>query len=107
MSLEDDDKNFVMKVVKSAINNMELVAGDDSEPEYQSEPEDNELDKIENPMDKNESLDLNDIRSDYGVDEGKVKDMGMDQAEAFYDKVSELVDGQNNIEKAIVIIDFP
>ena len=103
MSLEDDDKNFVMKVVKSAINNMELVAGDDSEPEYQSEPEDNELDKIENPMDKNESLDLNDIRSDYGVDEGKVKDMGMDQAEAFYDKVSELVDDQNNIEKAIVM----
>ncbi len=102
-SLEDDDKNFVMKVVKSAIDKMELVAGDDSEPEYQPEPEENELDSIENPMDKNESIDLSDIRSEYGVDEGKVKDMGMDQAEDFYNKVSQYVDDQNDIEKAIVM----
>ena len=104
MNLEDDDRKFAMKVVAVAVNDMDLVAGDDSEPEYQPEPEDKEdLDKMVNPMDKNESLELDDIRSDYGVDEGKVKDMGMDQAEAFYDKVSELVDDQNDIEKAIVM----
>ena len=104
MNLEDDDRKFAMKVVAVAVNDMDIVAGDESEPEYQPDPEDKEdLDKMVNPMDKKESFNLDDIRSDYGVDEGKVKDMGMDQADAFYDKVSELVDDQNDIEKAIVM----
>lgn len=106
MGLEDDDKKFVLKLVNSAIQEMDLVAGDDSEPEYQPEPEEkDELDSITNPMDKKESLDLSDIRSEYsqdGVEEGKVKDMAMDQAEDFYDKVSQYVDDLNDVEEAIL-----
>ena len=49
-----------------------------------------------------EDLDLDDIRRDFGVEEGRVKDMGMDQADAFYDKVAELVDNNNDLGKAVV-----
>lgn len=52
-----------------------------------------------------EELNLDDIRADFGVErqkEGKVKDLGMDQAEAFYDKVSALVDDNNDLGKAVV-----
>ena len=102
MSLEDEDKKFIFKVVNTAIEDMDLVAGDDSEPEYQPEPEQDDLDNITNPMDRNESVDLGDIRSEYGVEEGKVKDMAMDQAEEFYDKVSQHVDNLNDVEEAIL-----
>ena len=193
MGLEDDDKKFVLKLVNSAIQEMDLVAGDDSEPEYQPDPEEkDELDSITNPLDKKESLDLSDIRSEYkveedvyanyityigpngeklgtedydgelepdmmaqmasdeeckmlcdkhnidhddivgclkfddgeatmqdgeelpdgtiafyggkegSVEEGKVKDMAMDQAEEFYDKVSQYVDDLNDVEEAIL-----
>lgn len=153
LALDDDDKKFAMKVVQVAIKDMDLVAGDDSEPEDDMKPEPTELDALDsitNPMDKKESVDLSDIRSDYGIEEntkdpeskgdceschgtgykdgnwsgescpvcdgdgeepgfggtkayeGKVKDMAMDQAEAFYDKVAKFVDDQNDIEQAIV-----
>ena len=195
LALDDDDKKFAMKVVQVAIKDMDLVAGDDSEPEDDMKPEPTELDALDsitNPMDKKESVDLSDIRSDYGIaegvyanyvmyigpngehlgtedydgeldsdmmsqmvsdeeckmlcdkhnidhkeivgclkfdkgeaitdageelpdgthafyggkdeimGEGKVKDMAMDQAEAFYDKVAKFVDDQNDIEQAIV-----
>ena len=36
------------------------------------------------------------------MDEGKVKDMAMDQADAFYDKVSSVADETNDIQKAII-----
>ena len=51
---------------------------------------------------KEEELNLDDIRRDFGVEEGRVKDMGMDQADAFYDKVAELVDNNNDLGKAVV-----
>ena len=51
---------------------------------------------------KEQELNLDDIRRDFGVEEGKVKDMGMDQADAFYDKVAELVDNNNDLGKAVV-----
>ena len=76
--LEAEDKKFVLDVVKVALTDMQLVAGDDSEPEYEPEPEEDDLDNIVNPMDRNESLDLDDIRSDYGIEEGRVKDIIMD-----------------------------
>ena len=63
--LDDDDKSFAIKLVKKAIKEMELNAGDDSE----------EFDK-EEPAE--ESLDLSDIRSDYGIDEveeGRMSDI--------------------------------
>ena len=58
--LKDDDKKFCMELVKKAIKEMELDAGDDSE--YQEEP-------------KEENLDLSDIRDDYGIEEGRMSDI--------------------------------
>jgi len=126
--LENDDKMFVVDVVKVAIKDMFLVAGDDSQPEFDDEQEDEYLDwddeisksnktsaavgniePIEDSVnidyDYNASLDLSDIKDAYGVErqaEGKVKDLGMDQVEAFYDKVSALVDDNNDLGKAVV-----
>ncbi len=105
LSLDDADKKFVMKIVQKSIKEMDLIAGDDSEPEDDMKPEPTELDaldSIRNPMDGKESVDLTDIRDEYEVDEGRVKDSGMDAAEAFYDKVSKYVDDQNDIEQAII-----
>jgi len=86
--LESEDKGFVMDLVKHSLKNMELEAGDDRK----FDPESGAL----------ESIDLDDIRSDYDVEEGKVKDMAMDQADDFYDKVSKIADETNDIEKAII-----
>ena len=58
--LKDDDKKFCMELVKKAIKEMELDAGDDSE--YEEEP-------------KEENLDLSDIRDDYGIEEGRMSDI--------------------------------
>lgn len=55
--LNDDDKKFTLELVKKAIKEMELSAGDDT-PAYDEEPEMPE-----------ESVNLSDIRSDYGVQE--------------------------------------
>ncbi len=55
--LEKEDRTFALEIVKKAIQEMDLVAGDDRK----FDPEDQEL--------ENESVDLNDIRSDYGVQE--------------------------------------
>ena len=86
--LEAEDRGFVMDLVKHSLKNMELEAGDDRE----FDPETSSL----------ESLELDDIRADYDIEEGKVKDMGMDQADAFYDKVSDIADESNDIQKAII-----
>ena len=59
--MKDEDKKFALKIAKKAISDMSLEAGDDSE----YEPEDNGFEK--------ESLDLSDIKSDYGVEEGTKK----------------------------------
>ena len=55
--LDKEDRSFVLEIVKKAIQEMDLVAGDDRK----FDPEDQEL--------ENESVDLNDIRSDYGIQE--------------------------------------
>ncbi len=55
--LDKEDRSFALEIVKKAIQEMDLVAGDDRK----FDPEDQEL--------ENESVDLNDIRSDYGVQE--------------------------------------
>ena len=62
--LDDDNKRFAMELVKKAIKEMELVAGD--ETEYEEEP-------------KEESLDLSDIRMDYGVVEGLDENMTLSE----------------------------
>ena len=91
--LDAEDKGFVMDLVKHSLKNMDLEAGDNRE----FDPETSSL----------ESVELDDIRSEYNIeeddmDEGKVKDMAMDQADAFYDKVSSIADETNDIQKAIV-----
>lgn len=55
--LEKEDRTFALEIVKKAIKEMDLVAGDDRK----FDPEDQEL--------ENESVDLNDIRTDYGIQE--------------------------------------
>tara|TARA_Y100000768_G_scaffold144159_3_gene107537 strand:+ start:278 stop:2587 length:2310 start_codon:yes stop_codon:yes gene_type:complete len=59
--LEKEDRSFALEIVKKAIQEMDLEAGDDRE----FDPEDQEL--------GNESVDLNDIRSDYGIQEQALK----------------------------------
>lgn len=49
-----------------------------------------------------EELDLNDIRADFGVEEGKMKDVAMDMADEFYDKVARITDNTNDIGQAVV-----
>ena len=55
--LDKEDRTFTLEIVKKAIKEMDLEAGDDRK----FDPEDQEL--------ENESLDLNDIRSDYDIQE--------------------------------------
>lgn len=74
--LDDDDKSFAIKLVKKAIKEMELNAGD--ETEYEEEPAE-------------ESLDLSDIRSDYGVQE--------DEAEVDEGKMSDIHQDANSMDK--------
>ena len=59
--MSDEDKKFALKIAKKAISDMSLEAGDDTE----YEPEEDDFEK--------ESLDLSDIKSDYGVEEGTKK----------------------------------
>ena len=49
-----------------------------------------------------EDLDLDDIRADFGVEEGRVKDLAMDMTDEFYDKVSAMVDQNNDLGKSVV-----
>ena len=66
--------------------------------------------KKDSPFYKKEATEeLNDLRKraglevrEVGMDENKVKDMAMDQADAFYDKVSSIADQSNDIQKAII-----
>ena len=52
--LDDDNKKFTMELVKKAIKEMDLDAGDDTEYDPEEEP-------------KEESVDLTSIREDYGI----------------------------------------
>ena len=61
-TLSDDDKKFVLGIVKKAIKEMDLHAGDDS-PKY-DDMKDTDFD-----AETDESLDLSDIRNDYGIEE--------------------------------------
>lgn len=59
-SLDNSDKAFVLEIVKSALANMSLEAGDDS-PDYEGEPDVSKMDF--------ESVDLSDVREDYEIEE--------------------------------------
>ena len=66
--LPKDLKQFVLDLTVNAVKNMDLKAGDDS-PAYKDMNIDDEEDEF-----KRESVDLSDIRGDYGVEESKEED---------------------------------
>ena len=117
-NLPDEEKKFVISLVKVAIKDMKLVAGDDSDPVYTSDddvdkPDLSDLGKLQHPSDPDEDdyeiegVDLSDIRKEYNieeddVEEGRVKAMAMDMVDDFYNEVSKLVDQNNDIEKSII-----
>ena len=80
MGLEADDRSFVLKLVKNAMENMELHRADSSDEEEFGDLPDPEEDMPE------ESLDLNDVRFDYNLHEdfinliveGKLKEIIID-----------------------------
>ena len=71
-SLPKDLKQFVLDLTVNAVKNMELKAGDDS-PAYKDMSIDDEEDEF-----KRESVDLSDIRGDYGIEESKPDFLDLD-----------------------------
>ena len=71
--LEEDDKKFVIKLVANALKNMELVKdpkADQEKAEYEKELED--------------SVDLSDIKAEYGIEEQSAdQDVGADAMNTF------------------------
>jgi len=67
--LPTDMKKFVLDLTVNAVSNMALNAGDDS-PAYKDDSEDEF---------KRESVDLSDIRNDYGVNESKPDFLDIDK----------------------------
>ena len=61
-NLPKDLKQFVLDLTVNAVKNMDLTAGDNS-PAYDDSDDEDEF--------KKENIDLNNIRSDYGVEEAK------------------------------------
>ena len=65
VGLPKDLKQFVLELAINAVKNMELKAGDNS-PAYKDMDDEDEFEK--------ESVDLSNIRGDYGVEEAKEED---------------------------------
>jgi hypothetical protein len=63
--LPKDLKQFVLDLTVNAVKNMDLTAGDNS-PAYDDSADEDEF--------KKENVDLNSIRTDYGVEEAKEED---------------------------------
>ncbi len=66
MNLPEDDKKFVIQLVSNALKNMELIKdpkADQERDEYEKE---------------NESVDLSDIRDDYGIEEQVISEREWD-----------------------------
>jgi ribosomal protein S24E len=63
--LPKDLKQFVLDLTVNAVKNMDLTAGDNS-PAYDDSADEDEF--------KKENVDLNNIRTDYGVEEAKDED---------------------------------
>lgn len=77
--LENDDKMFVVDVVKVAIKDMSLVAGDDSEPEFDDEPEpelgDDEMAPLLDPREENIDYDYNVVEAFMYASENEVSEL--------------------------------
>lgn len=68
--LPTDLKQFVLDLTVNAVKNMELKAGDTS-PAYNDDEDEDEF--------KRESVDLSDIRDDYGIEESKPDFLDLDK----------------------------
>lgn len=93
--LPKDMKQFVLDLTVNAVSNMALNAGDDS-PAYKDDSEDDF---------KRESLDLSDIRNDYGVneetkDEDEDDDSWIPSEDDFEDEIQGGYKGRNVKESA-------
>ncbi len=71
--LPKDLKQFVLDLTVNAVKNMDLSAGDDS-PAYKDMDIDDEEDEF-----KRESVDLSNIRGDYGIEESKPDFLDLDK----------------------------
>lgn len=95
MELEPEDKSFALKILNNAINNMDLVKAaeidkqievepmqldtdDDDEREYDDDAMVPVLDPGEDEEFVADSLDLSSIRDEFGVNEGRMKDIIQD-----------------------------
>ena len=92
MALEPEDKSFALKLLNNAIQNMELVKATDIDKQIEVEPmqldvDDEEydddamvpvLDPDEDEEFVTDGLDLSSIRDEFGVNEGKMKDIVQD-----------------------------
>lgn len=92
MDLEPEDKSFALKLLNNAIENMELVKATDIDKQIEVEPmqldvDDEEYDDdamvpVLDPDEDEEfvadSLDLSSIRDEFGVNEGRMKDIIQD-----------------------------
>jgi hypothetical protein len=72
-SLPKDLKQFVLDLTVNAVKNMDLSAGDDS-PAYKDMNIDDEEDEF-----RRESVDLSNIRGDYGIEESKPDFLDIDK----------------------------
>ena len=95
MELEPEDKSFALKILNNAINNMDLVKSteidkqidvepmqldtdDEDEKDYDDDAMVPVLDMDDDAEFEKESLDLSSIRDEFGVNEGKMKDIIQD-----------------------------
>lgn len=95
MELEPEDKSFALKILNNAINNMDLVKAaeidkqievepmqldtdDEDEKEYDDDAMVPLLDPEEDEEFVADSLDLSSIRDEFGVNEGRMKDIIQD-----------------------------
>ena len=95
MELEPEDKSFALKILNNAIHNMDLVKSteidkqidvepmqldtdDEDEKEYDDDAMVPVLDMEDDAEFEKESLDLSSIRDEFGVNEGRMKDIIQD-----------------------------
>ena len=95
MELEPEDKSFALKILNNAIHNMDLVKSteidkqidvepmqldtdDEDEKEYDDDAMVPVLDMEDDAEFEKESLDLSSIRDEFGVNEGRLKDIIQD-----------------------------
>ena len=95
--LPKDLKQFVLDLTVNAVKNMDLSAGDDS-PAYKDMSIDDEEDEF-----KRESVDLSNIRGDYGIEESKPDFLDLDddgnKTEPMKDAAADAEDDEDEVKE--------